>query len=150
MKYQVLASRALVATLVAAQFVVAPTCSFAGTLYAVDFRVSTSASYGVVQFQVGYGSAPGTFSGLLANPVCTGNASLNALSSSSNDVANTTLRSASIKTPQMDFPAVLVTCQFESTGAAPVASNFTVTVTDWESDTTTTAPTVVISSITAL
>jgi len=122
----------------------------AGPLYAIEFRVSNSASYGAVQFKVNYASAPGDMAGADHDAWCTANSSLNALGSFWNDRPGSLLNVGLIKTPQMSFPAVVATCQFESTGSAPVSGNFTITVTDWQSDTTGTAPTVVISSITAL
>src|SRR5262245_65095780 len=104
---------------IVAAILICPACVLAGPLYAIQFRATTSASYGALQFRVSYGSAPGQFVGVGQNAACTANATLNAVSAFSNDVGPNQLNSGFIKSPQMGFPAVVATCTFESTGSTP-------------------------------
>ncbi len=138
----------LVGALVVCILLLFSTNAAAGTIYAIDFKVANTANYGALQFSVNYSAAPGVIGGEGAGAWCTVNSGLNAAGSLWN--ADPNLEVAVIKTSDMTFPAVVVTCYFDSTGAAPVANNFSITLVDWSSDTTSTPPILIISSISAL
>jgi hypothetical protein len=116
----------------------------AATDYDIDFKLTNSLGYTEVQFKVNYSSAPGTFSGTGKNVACTTNATLNSLAAYNN--TSPYLKSGIIATSDFTGPVVLVTCIFSSTGGAPTAGQFTITIDDFTA-THSTPPTVGISRI---
>lgn len=137
--------RLLLASLVAvgvALFGVAPAVHAAD--YDIDFKLNNNLSYGAVQFKVNYASAPGQFSGNNGSVACSVNTSINALAAFNED--SPYLRQAFITPTSFAGPAVLATCVFSSTGGAPTAGQFAITVDDFKASHPT-APPIVISRI---
>src|SRR5690606_6573582 len=107
-------------------------------------------AYGSIDVRVSYAAANGGFSGSGATVACTPNASLNAAMAFNDLESITRLNGSFMHINQVTGPAVLFTCTFDSNSGTPSAANFTITIYDWSSTTTTTAPVVQISRIQAL
>ncbi|HYC54231.1 MAG TPA: hypothetical protein VEL28_04760 [Candidatus Binatia bacterium] len=122
-----------------------PGISAATTAYDIDVKITNSQSYETIDLTVNYSGANGGFSGSGSTVSCTPNATLNA-TTSFNDVAPN-LKSGTMRTTQFAGPVVLYTCIFDANAGAPTAGQFVITIRDWTSSSTSTAPTVQISRI---
>lgn len=96
--------------------------------YLVTFSLDNAVTYGALQLTIGYGSAPGEFTGTGATVVCSkisaaGNAAFN-----DNEVANT-LGLGWISLDGSTGPLTLTVCEFDAT-ETPVPGDFTVTIED--------------------
>lgn len=124
-----------------------PASAWATTAYSIDFKVTNSNTYGAINVKINYAGANGGFAGSGSTVSCTPNASLNASTAFMDLDSSSQLSAGMIQLNGIAGPAVLFTCTFDSNGGAPSASNFLITIYDWSSDFTTTAPTVQISRI---
>ena len=122
-----------------------PAIGGATTAYDIDIKITNSQSYETIDLTVNYSSANGGFTGSGSTVSCTPNATLNA-TTSFNDVAPN-LKTGTMRTTQFAGPVVLYTCIFDANAGAPTAGQFVITVRDWTSPSTSTAPTVQISRI---
>jgi hypothetical protein len=112
------------------------------TDYDIDFKVTNTNSYDVLQFKVNYTSAPGEFAGSGGSVSCTANSSLNSLAAFNE--LSPYLKAGFIATTAFSTPVVVATCVFSSTGGAPTAGQFSITIDDYSGAT---SPTVSISRI---
>jgi hypothetical protein len=105
------------------------TAGTGGTDFVIGFTMVDAVNVGALQFSVDYSGAPGGFDGAAATVECFDRTSSLA---SFNDVEGSTSLSAGfINLAGFAGPnRLLAECNFTSTGAAPVAGDFTITVQD--------------------
>ncbi len=124
-----------------------------GGAFDVTFDVVEALNYGALQFDVLYAGAPGGFTGAADMVDCTADAGLGGVIATFNDNEGAnTLSAAVISLAGFAGPADVMTCTFDSTGATPVAGDFTITVIDASDSTLTTIaplPTVTVANIVA-
>jgi hypothetical protein len=105
--------------------------SMGGGSFAVAFQVEEANNYGALQYDVDYTGAPGGFEGAADSVTCAADGGLGGVIATFNDnEGTTTLSSAIISLGGFAGPTTVATCTFVSTGAAPVAGDFTITVID--------------------
>lgn len=124
-----------------------PTIGWATTPYAIDLKLMSSQSYGAIDVHINYAAANGDFSGTGTSVSCVPNASLGVTMVANDQAPLSMLKAGLMRTTEIAGPVVLFTCGFDSNSGAPSASNFVITIYDWSSESTTTAPTVQISRI---
>jgi hypothetical protein len=110
--------------------------------YDIDFKITNTNSYDAVQFKVNYSSAPGEFSGDGAGVACATNSALNSLGAY-NEVSPF-LKGGIITLTAFSTPVVVATCVFSSTGGAPTAGQFSISIDTYSGSA---SPTVSISRI---
>lgn len=102
----------------------------------IDFRVTTSASLGSLQYDVDYAAADGYFAGSASNVDCTPLVgSLTGINDCDTPTGCSTrpfrtLRAALVSTTPIATPASVTRCTFKTTGSTPTADDFDITVTD--------------------
>jgi hypothetical protein len=99
-----------------------------GNSFDITFNLVEAVTVGALQFSVNYSGAPGGFDGAADTVQCTDSTS--SLASFNDNEATTTLTAGFINLGGFTGPRAVATCNFTSTGAAPVAGDFTVTVED--------------------
>jgi hypothetical protein len=99
-----------------------------GNAFDIGFNLVEAVNVGALQFTVGYSGAPGGFDGAADQVQCTD--ATGSLASFNDDEASTTLSAGFISLGGFTGPRLVATCNFTSTGAAPVPGNFTITVVD--------------------
>ena len=118
-------------------------------LYFITFSLDTEELYSGIQLSIDYSGASGEFGGEGEEVLCDVNSGLGALGLENDVDASDELRMLVLGVTEFEGAVDLYECTFSKTGAAPQASDFTITVDDWLADTHSTAPTVSISDISA-
>ena len=117
------------------------------TTYEMVFRLTTPKAYGGMDYKVDYSGAGGDFVNSGTSVDCSVNTALSSLSEQNDNDAGKLLHKALAADPEFQGPIDLYTCNFDKEGAAPVASDFTITLGEWGADTHSTTPQVEITSI---
>jgi hypothetical protein len=91
--------------------------------YDIDIQVDDAGPFGALQYNVDYSAAAGGFNGSADTVTC-------AAGAFNDDEPASTLRTGIISLAGFAGPAVVATCQFDSTGPVPVPGDFTITVVD--------------------
>jgi len=99
-----------------------------GSVFTIGFNLVDAVNIGALQFSVDYSGAPGGFDGAADQVECFDRTS--SLASFNDDEGTTTLNAGLINLAGFSGPRLVVECNFTSTGTAPVAGDFAVTVED--------------------
>jgi hypothetical protein len=99
-----------------------------GSTFTIGFDLVEAVNIGALQFSVDYSGAPGGFDGAADTVSCSDKTG--SLASFNDNEGTTTLSAGFINLGGFTGPRQVATCAFTSTGTAPVAGDFTVTVED--------------------